>query len=96
MIIRKKCVIIWLKVGKDNKHTNAEEGSERAFLISLGILDTILIVRTMEIPFPMPFSVIRSPSHISIAEPAVKLATTTIPFRKFMFGRHWSYRNRFG
>ena len=38
----------------------------------------IFIKRTIEIPFPTPFSVIRSPSHINTAEPAVSAATTTI------------------
>ena len=45
---------------------------------SLGIPDMMLIRRTIEIPLPTPFSVILSPSHISIAEPAVSAATTTI------------------
>ena len=45
---------------------------------SLGIPDMILIKSTIEIPFPTPFSVIRSPSHINTAEPAVSAAITTI------------------
>ena len=53
---------------------------------SLGTLEMILMVSTMEIPFPTPFSVIRSPSHISIAEPAVRQATTTTPLKKSRFG----------
>ena len=53
---------------------------------SLGILDTILIIKMMEIPFPTPFSVICSPIHISIAEPAVRQQTTTTPFKKFISG----------
>ena len=40
----------------------------------------------MEIPFPTPFSVICSPIHISIAEPAVRQQTTTTPFKKFISG----------
>ena len=53
---------------------------------SLGTLEIMFTASTMEIPFPMPFSVIRSPSHISIAEPAVKQATTITPLKKFRFG----------
>ena len=45
---------------------------------SLGIPEIMLIKSTIEIPLPTPFSVILSPSHISIAEPAVSAATTTI------------------
>ena len=53
---------------------------------SLGILDTIFTINTIEIPFPIPLSVICSPIHISIAEPAVKQATTTTAFIKFISG----------
>jgi len=45
---------------------------------SLGIPEIMLIKSTIDIPLPTPFSVILSPSHISIAEPAVSAATTTI------------------
>ena len=40
--------------------------------------EIILINNTIEIPLPTPFSVIRSPIHISTAEPAVSAATTTM------------------
>jgi hypothetical protein len=46
-------------------------------LISDGIFATILNKRIMEIPFPTPFSVMRSPSHIKNAEPAVKETVIT-------------------
>ena len=49
---------------------------------SLGIRETILINRTIEIPLPMPFSVIRSPIHIRKAEPAVSTRMTIRQFRK--------------
>ena len=39
--------------------------------MSLGIPEMILIVSTIEIPLPTPFSVICSPIHIRTAEPAV-------------------------
>ena len=49
--------------------------------ISLGIPEMMLIVRTIEIPFPTPFSVICSPIHINTAEPAViaKIPVTITP-----------------
>ena len=37
-----------------------------------------MITRTMEIPLPTPFSVIRSPIHIRTVEPAVNAATSII------------------
>ena len=37
-----------------------------------------MIRRTMEIPFPIPLSVIRSPSHISIALPVVMVTIAMI------------------
>ena len=40
----------------------------------------MLIVRTIEIPFPIPLSVILSPIHIRTAEPAVREATTKITY----------------
>ena len=46
--------------------------------ISCGIREIILMVRTMEIPFPTPFSVILSPIHIRNALPAVNAATTVM------------------
>ena len=51
---------------------------------SFGTLERILIIRTIEIPFPIPFSVIRSPTHIRNAEPAVRAVTTDTTFRKFI------------
>ena len=47
---------------------------------SCGILETMLIVRTMEIPLPIPFSVIFSPIHIKNALPAVNATITVITF----------------
>ena len=47
---------------------------------SSGSLEIILMTRTMEIPFPMPFSVILSPTHIRKALPAVSVATAQITF----------------
>ena len=44
----------------------------------LGNLDTMLMNRITEMPFPIPNSVICSPSHISRQEPAQKEATITI------------------
>ena len=41
-------------------------------MISLGILEMMLIISTIEIPLPTPCSVILSPIHISTAEPAVR------------------------
>ncbi|CUQ41853.1 Uncharacterised protein [Dorea longicatena] len=49
---------------------------------SLGTREIILINSTMEIPFPTPFSVIRSPIHIKNAEPAVNVHTTIAAFTK--------------
>ena len=40
----------------------------------------MLIVNTMEIPFPTPFSVILSPIHIRTAEPAVRVKITIMIF----------------
>ena len=60
---------------------------------SLGILETMLIISTIEIPFPTPFSVICSPIHINIAEPAVKVATATTTLVKFMFVSHPLFPN---
>ena len=37
-----------------------------------------MITKTMEIPFPIPFSVIRSPIHIRNALPAVRPAIATM------------------
>ena len=47
-------------------------------IISLGNVEMMLNRRTMEIPFPTPRSVIRSPIHISIALPDVIVAIATI------------------
>ena len=55
-------------------------------VISDGMLERMLIIRTMEIPFPTPFCVIRSPIHISKVDPAVRAVTTIKPFRKFRSG----------
>ena len=46
--------------------------------ISWGIRERMLIVSTMEIPFPTPLSVIRSPIHIRKALPAVSAAITVM------------------
>ena len=43
---------------------------------SSGIREIMLIVNTMEIPLPIPFSVIRSPIHIRTADPAVSVVMT--------------------
>ena len=59
---------------------------ERSWLIALltrlprpcGKRLTMLANRMMEIPFPMPNSVICSPSHMTSAEPAVKVITMTM------------------
>ena len=51
---------------------------DQSVLKSSGIREIILIVNTIDIPFPTPFSVIRSPIHISTAEPAVSEVTTII------------------
>ena len=48
-------------------------------LIILGNRETIPANRMMEMPLPMPNSVICSPSHIRKAEPAVKDRTMTMP-----------------
>ncbi len=45
----------------------------------------MLMSRTIEIPFPTPFSVIRSPIHIRNADPAVNVSTTIVPFTKLIF-----------
>ena len=45
----------------------------------LGPRDRMPANRMMEMPLPMPNSVICSPSHMTKAEPAVKLSTMTIP-----------------
>ena len=47
-------------------------------VISCGMREMMLMVRTMEIPLPTPLSVIRSPSHIRNAEPAVSVAMTVM------------------
>ena len=52
---------------------------------SLGIREIILINNTIEIPFPIPFSVILSPTHIRNAEPAVNVNTATATFTKLYF-----------
>ena len=44
----------------------------------VGKRETIPANRIMEIPFPMPYSVICSPSHITSAEPEVNVSTITI------------------
>ena len=49
---------------------------------SSGTREMILIRRTIEIPFPTPFSVIRSPIHIRNALPAVSVHTTIAQFTK--------------
>ena len=45
------------------------------------MVEMILNRSTIEIPFPTPFSVIRSPIHISMALPAVIVTIATITFR---------------
>ena len=45
------------------------------FLKSFGIVETMFIRRITDIPFPTPFSVALSPSHITIALPAVRMTT---------------------
>ena len=45
-------------------------------LKSLGIVEIILIKRIIEIPFPIPFSVICSPNHITRDAPATSAAVT--------------------
>ena len=52
------------------------------FLRSFGIVDTMLINRITDIPLPTPFSVARSPSHITIALPAVKITTIVSTVQK--------------
>ena len=47
-----------------------------------GIPEMMLANRIMEMPLPMPYSVICSPSHITKAEPAVKDRMMTIAGRK--------------
>ena len=54
---------------------------------SSGIRERILIRRTIEIPFPTPFSVIRSPIHIRNALPAVSVQTTIAQFTKLYSSR---------
>ena len=44
-----------------------------------GIREIMEANRIMEIPLPIPNSVICSPSHIMKAEPAVKVMTITMP-----------------
>ena len=44
----------------------------------LGIRERMPAKSRIEIPLPMPFSLICSPSHIISAEPAVKTSTMTI------------------
>jgi len=56
-------------------------------VISLGMRDKMLMSRTIEIPFPTPFSVIRSPIHIRNADPAVNVRTTIAAFTKLNFSR---------
>ena len=55
-------------------------------VMSLGTRDRMLIIRTIEIPFPTPFSVILSPTHIRNAEPAVRDTTTVITFMAVISG----------
>ena len=40
----------------------------------------MLIVSTIEIPFPTPFSVILSPIHMITVDPAVNVTTAVITF----------------
>ena len=47
-------------------------------LIMDGPRDTMPANRMMEMPLPMPNSVICSPSHMTKAEPAVKVKTMTM------------------
>ena len=47
-------------------------------VISCGILEIMLMIRTMEMPLPTPLSVICSPIHIRNALPAVRAAITRI------------------
>ena len=49
----------------------------------LGRRETMLANRIMEIPFPMPNSVICSPSHMISAEPEVKVRITTMATQMF-------------
>ena len=58
---------------------------------SLGIREIMLMTRTIEIPFPTPFSVILSPIHISTEDPAVKAATTISTFSASNFS-NWPLR----
>ena len=46
--------------------------------MEFGKRDTMLTNRMIEIPFPIPNSVICSPSHIRRVEPTVNVATMTI------------------
>ena len=48
-----------------------------------GRRETMLENRIIEMPFPMPNSVICSPSHMIRAEPEVKVRITTIAARAF-------------
>ena len=50
---------------------------------SSGIRDTMLIKSTIEIPLPIPFSVILSPIHITKQLPATNAATAPKPLMKF-------------
>ena len=54
---------------------------------SSGTRETMLIRSTIEIPFPTPFSVIRSPIHIRNALPAVSVHTTIAQFTKLYSSR---------
>ena len=47
-----------------------------------GMPEMMLANRIMEMPLPIPNSVICSPSHITTAEPAVKASTMTMAGRK--------------
>ena len=48
-----------------------------------GRRETMLANRMIEMPFPMPNSVICSPSYMIRAEPEVKVRITTIAARAF-------------
>ena len=52
--------------------------SPKVFPIPAGILEDIPMKIIMDIPFPIPFSVISSPNHIRNAVPAVNVRTTVI------------------
>ena len=51
---------------------------EMVWMMLRGRRETMLENRMIEIPFPMPNSVICSPSHMIRAEPEVKVRITTI------------------